>query len=394
MPGVPEMTTALQRCLPETAFVWIDQWPPLTANESVELAASPGRLLAHPVLGGLDEPPHPRTARDGFAVCAAETEGASDYNPLPLGLAREGRVGPGIAVAVRSGEPLPVGADAVLPLELADAAGKLLDVAGSVAPGEGVIQPGEEYRAGEELLAAGRWLRAQDIAWLALAGINRVTVRRRPRVRVVLTGEYPREVNGKLLGALVGRDGGELCGLDVVPTAQMLETVLAWPAADLVLVVGGSGLGDNDYAARVLAEAGELVYHGVAIHPGDSAGLGRLGATPVVLLPGSPLACLCAYDLLGSRLSRRLAGWQRPWPYRGETLPLARKIASQLGRLDICRVRVVNGKAEPVAVSEGRLLRTVARADGVVLVPVQSEGYAAGSEVTVYRFDDYSPCAP
>jgi len=113
----------LQRCLPETAFAWIDRWSPLTATAALDSHAAVGQRLARAVLADSDEPSAALAALDGFAVLAAETEGASDYSPLPLTLARTGPLNPGAAMPVRSGEPLPVGADAVLSLELADVAG-------------------------------------------------------------------------------------------------------------------------------------------------------------------------------------------------------------------------------------------------------------------------------
>lgn len=380
------MTESLQRCLPDDAFAWIDQWSALIDPESRPASEALHQRLADPVFAQEDIPSTPQAAVNGFAVQAASTEGASDYSPLPLTLVAHGSVTATTALAVSSGEPLPSGADAVLPLEQANRMATLLEVVTSVAPGEGLIHPGEECQAGECLLEAGHGLRPVDLVWLSLGSVTQLRVQRRPRVRLLLAGSFQQELNTQSLVPLLQRDGGELLEIRRTPTPGALHLALQDPGADVQLVIGGSGLGTDDFAVPVLRQHGQVAHHGVAIHPGDSVALGQCDGTPVMVLPGAPLACLCAYDLLACRLLRRLAGYHTLWPYPGEVLPLKAKISSHLGRLEICRVRRVVGGVEPLAISEARLLRSLATADGLVLVPVQSEGFAAGSEVTVYRF--------
>ena len=120
-----------------------------------------------------------------------------------------------------------------------------------------------------------------------------------------------------------------------------------------------------------------------SVHPGGSSAIGRLGTTPVVLLPGPPLAAFIAADLFACRVLRILGGRSGDWPYPVRTGVLTRKIASRLGRLEICRVRVDGSDVEPIAVADGTTLATAVRADGFVPVPLNSEGFAAGATVTV-----------
>lgn len=380
----PAAPTAFDRVLPEEAWAWIDAHAAPVHSESAPLARAAGRVLASAVTTDTDLPRIAQAGTDGFALRAADTEGASDYSPLPLRLAARGAsvLKPGEAVEVGSGEPLPAGADAVLPLEAGEIQGGQLEVSTPIAAGEDVARIGEEARAGERLLPAGRRLRPQDLAWLALAGITEVEVVGRPRVRVLLAGQFEHDADGPLLTALVARDGGVLVGCERAPDLAALQAALRQPGADLVLIAGGTGLGPDDEAAAALAREGELAIHGLAMHPGDTAGLGRVGEMPVALLPGMPLACLCAYDVLASRLLRRLAGLSGE-AYRRCELPLARKVASRLGSLEVCRVRIVDGRAEPLAIVEGRVLASAVRADGFFTVPVQSEGHAEGEVVTV-----------
>jgi molybdopterin molybdotransferase len=226
---------------------------------------------------------------------------------------------------------------------------------------------------------------------LSLAGVSTVPVVRRPRVSILLAGRFDRDANGPMLAAAVKRDGGGVSGPQPVADAGALASALSSEATELFIVSGGTGQGADDFSVATLARIGGVDIYGVAMNPGESLALGRVGDRPVILLPGQPLACLCAYDLLGSRLVRRMAGDDAALPYAAIRLPLARKVASTIGCLEICRVRVRDGAADPLAVAENRLLATAVRADGFVLIPENSEGFPAGTEVNVYLYSEDAP---
>lgn len=193
-----------------------------------------------------------------------------------------------------------------------------------------------------------------------------------------------------MLGAMLERHG---CGRWLVdfPQGELRSFVDCLDARDVdaVIGLGGTGQGWNDHAVEALADVGEVAFHGIALHPGESTAVGRLGQRPVVLLPGLPLAAFVAADLVASRVVRRLAG--RPAvPRRASSCgTLTRKVASRLGRLEICRVRCDGDIVEPVAVADGTTLATIVRADGYFAIPAASEGFAAGESVTVTLYDDY-----
>ena len=172
-------------------------------------------------------------------------------------------------------------------------------------------------------------------------------------------------------------------------TPPVLEEELARAAAsaELVLVSGGSSTGPEDHAPGLVARLGSLDVHGVALRPASPTGLGFIQGVPVVLLPGNPVSCLCAYDLFAGRIVRKLAGRPVSWPYRSIERPLARKLTSDLGRLDYVRVRLVGESVEPMATSGASILSSTTRADGFVLVPADLEGYPAGATVTVWLYD-------
>lgn len=369
----------------EQVAAWLDEHSAALPAEDAEVHGAAGRVLAAPVRIDVDHPRAPVAAVDGFALAAGETVGASDYNPLPFRLGGEG-VAAGGALAVASGQALPEGADTVIPLEEADLRGSVLDVYAPLAPGDNIIPAGREARPGGMLLDAGRVLRAADAALLVELGFTTIPVVGRPRVGIVVARDDVRDASGSLVRALAVRDGG-VAGQPVYPDRRGLADALARPDHDLVLVIGGSGLGPNDHSADALAAAGEAVFRGVAINPGETTTIGRVGTAPVIVLPGPPLGALFGYDLIAGRAVRRLAGRDPALPYGTRRAALARKIASGLGRLECCRVRLAGDRAEPLAVADNRTLSTAVHADGFVLVPEHSEGFAAGAEVTVYMYD-------
>jgi len=336
-PNAPRI--ADRRSLAE-ARAWGDRWPALERAETIGRAEALGRVLAEALAAPRDLPGHHRAIIAGYAVRAADTHGAGPYNPLPQ---------PG-AVAVLEGEALPEGADAILAPDAAgrDAAGRIEALA-AIAEGEGVERRGEILRAGEPALAPGRSLRAEALALLAELGLARLRVLCRPRVH--LAGGAP----APLLEPLIGRDGGEPA-----------------PAApDLILTTDAAG-------------AGSLDLHGLALRPGGGTGLGRRDGVPVVLLPAEPLACLTAYELLAGPLLRRLGGHAAALPFPRRPLPLARKIVSSIGWVDVVRVRLSGGRADPLGPIEGGGLVTACRADGFVIVPAGREGHGPGETVTVH----------
>ena len=384
-------------------------------TERVPLTEAAGRVLAADVTAEVAVPSFDRAAMDGYALRGDDSFGAGPYNPLDLAVIGEalpgqpflGYVGAGQAVRIMTGAPLPLGADAVLQAEAAEeiATGSTTQVriTEPVAPGRHVGRCGEDVAVGAVVLRSGRVLRPQDVGVLASIGASPVTLVCRPTVAILITGdellpcgakpEGARIVdsNSVMLAALIRRDGGLPAVAPIIPDQrEAVRAALLAAAADLVLISGGSSVGQEDHAPRVLAEVGELCVHGVALRPAAPAGFGFLpGAVPrpVFLMPGNPVSCLCAYDLFAGPAVRRLGGRSMEMSYRRVALPLARKIASAVGRVDYVRVTVHDGQVEPLATSGASILSSTTRADGFVLVPRDSEGYAPGETVCVYLYD-------
>jgi molybdopterin molybdotransferase len=391
------------------ALAWLDAHLHARDAERVPLRMAAGRVLATAVVSELDIPGFDRATMDGYALRAESTEGAASYNRLPLvvigdslpGHPFQGSVGVGQAVRIMTGAPLPLGCDAVLPAEwIEDTAATNASVCAlaAVSPGKNIGRQGEDIVRGTTLLQAGRVLRPQDLGVLSSIGAGEAHVFSRPRVRLVVTGNEllpsgsrPHgyriaDANGPMLAALVERDGGvvDFPGLVADEPDAILNALQA--AADVIIVSGGSSVGIEDLAPTLVARLGELAVHGIAMRPSSPTGLGRIGSRLVFLLPGNPVSCLCAYDFFAGRAVRALGGRTKAWPYRPVRARLTRKISSPIGRLDYARVRVADGAVEPLAVGGASVLTSTTRADGFVIVPDDSEGFAPGTEVEVWLY--------
>jgi molybdopterin molybdotransferase len=194
------------------------------------------------------------------------------------------------------------------------------------------------------------------------------------------------DANGPMLAALVERDGGFVDFPGLVPDEHDAILDALHAPADVIIVSGGTSVGIEDLAPTLLARHGDLAIHGIAMRPSSPTGLGRIGHRLVFLLPGNPVSCLCAYDFFAGRAIRALGGRTKAWPYRSVGARLARKISSPIGRLDYARVQVVDGAVEPLAVGGASVLSSTTRADGFVIVPDDSEGFASGAEVKVWLY--------
>jgi molybdopterin molybdotransferase len=399
----------------KAALAWLDaQLQPLDA-ENVPLRAAAGRVLACPVVSDVDVPGFDRATMDGYAVVADSTEGATAYQRAPLKVIGDALPGSpfartltrGEAVRIMTGAPMPSGSDAVLPAEFVepgrDASSDAPDAPdivaiSAVSPGKNIGRRGEDIVGGAELLDDGRQLRPQDIGVMSSIGLAHAKVVRKPRVRLVITGNellptgtaphdfQITDANGPMLAALAERDGAivDFPGL-VRDDADAIRAALH-ADADIIIVSGGSSVGVEDLAPSLVAAHGELAVHGIAMRPSSPTGMGRIGERLIFLLPGNPVSALCAYDFFAGRAIRVLGGRPSDWPYRCESARLGRKISSPIGRLDYARVRFEGTVLEPLSVSGASVLSSTTRADGFVIVPEDSEGYAAGSEVTVWLY--------
>ncbi|MDF0578822.1 molybdopterin-binding protein [Bradyrhizobium yuanmingense] len=308
-------------------------------------------------------------AVDGWALSANDLVGASAYSPVPLAMA---------PLWVEAGEAMPAGCDCVLDVDAVETSGPLAQVLAEGAPGQGVRRAGRDIAARRAVGDAGHPIRAADLLLARVAGVEKLAVRR-PRLRIV-------NVPGGTVTAQTIAGIAHTAGLDVethqahARDKASIADALDASSCDVLLTIGGSGVGRQDAAIAALAGRGEVMAHGLALQPGRTAAVGRLGRVPVIALPGSPDSALAAWLALVLPLVDRLSARR---PRRKVSLPLARKIASSVGITEIALLAEEHRAWMPLAVGEWPL-QTIPGADAWLLISAGDEGFAAGTSIDAY----------
>lgn len=370
-------------------------WPAAVGEvEDLPLDGALGRILAEPVFACRSSPHFHAAAMDGIAVRAADTFGATPRTPIRL------RV-PDRAIPVDTGDALPAGCDAVVMIEDVQEYGDEVEISEAATPWQHVRPVGEDFVAGEMLFPRGQHLRPSDLAVILAGGNDRVTVRRQPVVAIIPTGdelvspepgipapgEIP-ETNSRLLGGLVTEWGGIPDRRPITPDdpeqlrAALLEAVAA---ADIAVVNAGSSAGRDDYTAAIVAGLGQLLVHGVAIRPGKPIVLGLVQGKPVLGLPGYPVSLWLTADLFLKPLIHRFLGLPAPGRERLEAA-LTRRVVSGGGAEEFVRVKLAPVGGRYLATPLGRgagALTTLARADGLLRIPVGSQGFNEGEAASI-----------
>jgi molybdopterin molybdotransferase len=389
------------------------------AVERVSLLAARDHVLARPIVADRDQPPFPRSTRDGYACRAAD---ASYHQPLPIaGASRAGDppAGPlpaGSAWEIMTGAPVPAGADAVMMLEhveAEEAAGKRnvrLLPPRALEPGENVVAQGAQARSGEELLSTGALIGAGQIALAASCGYAGLDVYARPRVAILATGDelvpvesdpasgQIRNSNSPMLAALVAAAGGEPHVLPVAAdTAEALDAAIGQMRdSDLMLITGGVSAGKFDLVEPALARAG-AVFHftGVKIQPGKPTVFGEFkrSAKHFLGLPGNPVSSAVTFQLFAAPILAALAGRRD----LGPRFALARLAADVTAKPGLTRflpasctfgdVALGNAVQEPqvqlVPWQGSGDLAALARANCFLVVPDSAAHIPAGATVRI-----------
>ncbi|MCL7416252.1 MAG: molybdopterin molybdotransferase MoeA [Halalkalicoccus sp.] len=377
----------------------LDRVTPHDRTERVSLARADGRTLAADVDAPNPVPGYDRAAMDGYAVRAEDTFGASDRSPNLL--REDEEVGPETAVRVHTGSELPDGADAVVMIEQVAERGGDLEVSDAVAEGENVGPVGEDVAEGQTLYEPGHRVRPSDLGLLKSVGLTELEVRERPAVSVIPTGEelvqadpVPGEVietNGLTVSRLADRWGARPTYRDIVTDDHeaLRAAIQRDLTKDLIVTTGGSSVGERDLIPEVVDDIGEVLVHGVALKPGHPVALGVVEDTPVLMLPGYPVACIVnAVQFLRPALKR--AGGMPCEDHPTTEATLERKIRSEPGIRTFARVKLDRGDetiARPTRVSGSGVLSSVALADGWVVVPEEREGIAEGETVAVENWE-------
>ncbi|MFM7616539.1 MAG: gephyrin-like molybdotransferase Glp [Actinomycetes bacterium] len=402
------------RSLAEVRAEVIDAVGPL-APVRLPIADAAGLVLAEPIAATEDVPPFANTAMDGYAVRAADTAGATEDAPvtlqvvadLPAGHAPVVPVGPGEAVRIMTGAPIPDGADAIVPVERTsrDCATRV-QIHGPAGSGAHIRPAGGDVAAGDAVFAPGVVLGPAAVGVLASLGVVAVAAHPRPCVAVLATGDelvdgdaplapgQIRNSNGPMVRALVAEAGCEVIDLGIARDDEAaLEAMLLDAAArcDAIVTTGGVSVGDYDVVKAVLSRIGVLVWSQIAIKPAKPLAFGVIGTTPIIGLPGNPVSAHVSFELFARPLLRRLAGHQdleRPVVTATAGAPFPRRAD---GKIHFDRVVVELGAGGFSARRSGdqgsNVLSAMARANGLAVLP-DGDGVPAGGAVRVMLLAD------
>jgi molybdopterin molybdotransferase len=389
---------------------------PVLGRETVAVRQALGRVLADPVFSTRQLPPADNSAMDGYAVRVADLAGASGDRPgeleitdeIPAGGRAERPVGPGEAARILTGGPVPPGADAVVRQEDTEREGNHLRVQVTPELRENIRDAGEDVRAGEQVLAAGTLIGPAHVGMLASLGRAVVPVFQRPRVAILSSGDElvePDEPvdggrivssNSYSLAAQCLELGAEPVYLGIArDTPEDLERQFrAGLGADVLVSSAGVSVGDRDYVRSVLAKLGcSLVFWGVKIKPGYPLAFGRFApdAGPLVFgLPGNPVSAMMTFEQFVRPAIRKMTG-HRNWFRPTLQAKLAEALTKEAGRMHFVRVELERRAGEVFARSTGiqssGVLRSMTRAQGLLLFPAEATELREGDTATVQVID-------
>ena len=380
---------------------------PVDRVERVSIHEASGRALAAAAIAPADVPPFDRAAMDGYAVVAEDTFGAGRDDPKILqcidqlftGAVGTRAISRGECIEIATGAPLPGGADAVVMVEETERAGEIdVRVFTPVYPRQHVGRRGADMTAGQTVLPAGTALSPSRIGALAAMGLAGVDVYAKPVVAIVSTGNEIVEpgqplqpgqiydINRFTLSTIIDAHGGVpqtgASAADRLP--DLLRAIESSASADMLIFSGGSSVGERDLMMDALRQAGEVIFHGIAVKPGKPTILGTVSGKPVIGMPGNPTSCLSNAYLLLVPMLRRMARLPEYVPHTSR-VPLSRRIVSTTGRHQFYTVRLVGGAAEPAFKGSGEIT-SMALADGYIEIPAQTDIVESGEMVDVRLF--------
>ena len=361
--------------------------------ETIPVSRAAGRMTAEAVYASICSPHYAASAMDGIALLAKDSFGATESTPVTLR--------PGKFTVVDTGDPLPDGCDAVIMIEdIVENSDGSVTIHSAAAPWQHIRQIGEDICAGEMIIGSFMELTPAAIGAMIAGGVGEVKVIKRPRVGIIPTGDEiippcanPEpgqilEFNSAIFSSMLKSWGAEPVTYPIVPDKydmilRALEKALS--QCDMVLLNAGSSAGRDDCSAKAIAEAGQVLYHGIAIKPGKPAILGCKGDKPILGVPGYPLSGIIVIEELLKPIIEHCTGKSAAREDRAEAV-LTRPVVSGLKYQEFVRVRLgfVGDKliASPLNRGSG-VVSSFMKADSILEIPQGQEGYEAGQRVSV-----------
>lgn len=378
------------------------------SSEKVDLTSANGCVLAEDVYATMDLPPFDRASKDGYAVIASDTFGASEEKATTLnfleiieaGEVPQKTVEKGFCSAINTGAPIPEGADAVVMVEYTDKDGEKIHIYRSAPSGQFITKKGNDVKEGSLILKSGTLITPDKIGVLSAMGFDKVSVWAVPRVAIISTGKELVDLNQELeYGQIYDVNSYSLqsaalsCGIKPVSGGivkddyESLSSSLkkALEEADIVLTSGSTSAGTGDVLKQVLEDMGEVLVHGISVKPGKPTIVGKIGNKIVMGLPGYPVAALMIFQIFLAPYLRKLTGNRGGYSIKTTKAKLDSRFYSSKGRLHYALVKISEGKVYPILKDSGAIT-ALADADGYIKIPKNVEILTEGSEVEIFLF--------
>ncbi|EKF86861.1 gephyrin-like molybdotransferase Glp [Methanobacterium formicicum] len=377
-----------------------------TDVEEISLEEAYQRVNAQEIISTLNSPPFDRSAMDGYALLAEDSFGHSETNPFQLkvmdrigaGQKSDLKLKPGEAIKISTGAPIPSGANAVVMEEFTHEEGDIIHVETSLTPGENVSPAGEDFNKGDTVLEKGKLLGPAELAIIASAGFDHVSVYKKPRIAVLITGS-------ELVMPKKDLEGAEIINSNHFTIKSMVESCMAVPEMfhsiddaqlveerfnellkdyDTLITTGGTAISKGDVVVDVAQKLGEVHVHGVSLRPGKPFGFAQVQGKPVFMLSGFPVAAMVQFDVFAREALLKMQGFKRnPLLVHKKA---ARKIASTLGRTDYIRARMEGEMVHPLKIKGSGIIRSMVESDSYIIIPENLEGIEEGDQCQILPY--------
>lgn len=376
--------------------------------EIIPISECHKRVIAEDIYSFHDSPPFDKSAMDGFALKAENTFGASQSAPKCLKIIDEigagdftdKTVGENEAVLIATGAPIPEGANAVLMKEYTEEDGENLTIYSQVTPGENVSSKAEDIAKGDRILSKNTFVRYQEIGLIASAGYSEVKVYKKPRVKLIITGnELVEPTKDEISKAKIINsnqfsissmieDSGAIVEIGSAKDSfeEVRQAILeASKEYDVVMTTGGTAISKGDVVLDVVDDIGEVLFHGVSMRPGKPFGAGIVNDKMVFAFSGQPVAAMNQFDVFARRYLFQMQGRE----FKADIVKRQSmlKVPSKLGRTDFVRANSDDKYTHHILNRGSGVIRSMVEANSYIIIDENDEGYQKNDLLDVVFFD-------
>ncbi|MBE6502959.1 MAG: molybdopterin molybdotransferase MoeA [Methanobrevibacter sp.] len=376
--------------------------------EEISIYDAHKRVLAEDIIAFHDSPPFDKSAMDGYALIAEDTFGSSQSNPrefkiidaIGAGDFSSKKVNNNEAIVIATGAPIPDGANAVLMKEYTTDEGDNLTIYSQVTPGENISPKSEDIKKGDLILSKNTFIRYQELGLIASAGYDKVKVFKKPRVKVIITGNELIEPTkdeidkAKIINSnqftikSMIEESGAICEISHAGDSfdEVKKAILdAAENYDVIMTTGGTAISKGDVVLDVVDDVGDILFHGVAIRPGKPFGAGIVNNKMIFTLSGQPVAAMSQFDIFARKYLFEMQG--RSFDFNIVKRTSVLKIPSQLGRTDFIRAFSDDNYAKHVLNRGSGIIRSMVEANSYIIIDENDEGYQKDDLVDVVFFN-------